>query len=410
MSSSPVALRVDRLHKEYRIVGPAERHSTLAEALSARLRDPFSGRRKRVLRALDGVSFELARGESLGIVGRNGAGKSTLLKVISRVTPPSSGEVHLWGRVGSLLEVETGFHPELTGRENIYLKGAVLGMRRCEIDSVFDEIVAFAGVDAFLDTPVKRYSSGMRVRLGFAVAAHVRTEILLIDEILAVGDVDFQRKCLGRMGELSRQEGRALIFVSHQMRMIEAACSRAIMLAGGRVVRDGPVAEVTRHYENAVGGAEIHHVTGTDIKWRGILNRAALDDLRADADVDFLLGFETGSAPIPGLHIDLAIKNSRNEIVVHARSPFVTEGLDLPPRAHVDVRYSIRSPRLVPGRYVLDVYAFVGGDQVVLWVENVDACVVAARAYFGRADVLPVLRAPIVPSYSITVERSESLR
>src|SRR2546421_12758153 len=188
--------------------------------------------------ALKDVSFQVKRGEVLGIVGRNGAGKSTLLKVLSRITNPTAGRVHLRGRVGSLLEVGTGFHPELTGRENVYLNGAILGMPRREIARKFDEIVAFAEVERFIDTPVKRYSSGMYLRLAFAVAAHLDPDVLLVDEVLSVGDAEFQRKSLGKMREVTG-EGRTILFVSHNMAAIRALCDRVILLDAGRVVLDG---------------------------------------------------------------------------------------------------------------------------------------------------------------------------
>ena len=182
--------------------------------------------------ALRGVSFEVKQGEILGIIGRNGAGKSTLLKILSRVTAPTSGELRVKGRIASLLEVGTGFHPELTGRENIFLNGAILGMTKAEIRKKFDEIVDFAGVERFMDTPVKRYSSGMYVRLAFAVAAHLEPEILIVDEVLAVGDAEFQKKCLGKMGDVA-QEGRTVLFVSHNMNAVKSLCGRALLLANG---------------------------------------------------------------------------------------------------------------------------------------------------------------------------------
>ena len=219
-------------------------------------------------RALDEVSFEVGVGEVVGIVGRNGAGKSTLLKILSRITEPSAGQVTIQGRVGSLLEVGTGFHPELTGRENIYLNGAILGMSRREITRKFDEIVGFAEIEKFLDVPVKRYSSGMHVRLAFAVASHLEPEILVIDEVLAVGDVAFQKKCLGKMNQVSR-DGRTVLFVSHNMSAMKALCTRAILLEKGDVTLDGTVDEVVNRYlrmtaEAARGGTiadDIHRLS-----------------------------------------------------------------------------------------------------------------------------------------------------
>jgi ABC-type polysaccharide/polyol phosphate transport system ATPase subunit len=198
--------------------------------------------------ALKDVNFEVRQGEVLGIIGRNGAGKSTLLKILSRITEPTKGRVTLRGRVASLLEVGTGFHPELTGRENIYLNGAILGMTRAEIRKKFDEIVAFAEVERFLDTPVKRYSSGMYVRLAFAVAAHLEPEILIVDEVLAVGDTEFQKKCLGKMDEVSRREGRTVLFVSHNLAAIAELANRAVLLKNGAVAFDGPVSEAISAY------------------------------------------------------------------------------------------------------------------------------------------------------------------
>jgi ABC-type polysaccharide/polyol phosphate transport system ATPase subunit len=200
--------------------------------------------------ALKDVSFEVKRGEVLGIIGRNGAGKSTLLKVLSRITEPSEGRVTIKGRVASLLEVGTGFHPELTGRENIYLNGAVLGMTRAEIKRKFDEIVAFAEVDKFLDTPVKRYSSGMYVRLAFAVAAHLEPEILVVDEVLSVGDAEFQKKCLGKMGEVA-SGGRTVLFVSHNIGSLQAICESGILLNAGRLTSRGPIGDVAREYRTS---------------------------------------------------------------------------------------------------------------------------------------------------------------
>ncbi len=260
-------IEAENLSKQYDIGAPEEVYSTLREALVGAARAPFArlfhpGRRRadETMWALKGVSFEVEPGEVVGIIGRNGAGKSTLLKILSRITKPTTGEVDLYGRVGSLLEVGTGFHPELTGRENIFLNGAILGMRRTEIERKFDEIVAFAEVEKFLDTPVKRYSSGMYVRLAFAVAAHLEPEILIVDEVLAVGDATFQKKCLGKMGDVAKQ-GRTVLFVSHNMVAVKSLCTRAILLDGGQVTREGNMDEVVDAYLTA----------GTDMAKTGII-------------------------------------------------------------------------------------------------------------------------------------------
>lgn len=279
---SDAAIRVEGLSKLYRI-GRRERYRALRDTLTDVLYAPF-----RVLRstlngcppsvnghedtiwALKDVSFEIKQGEVVGVIGRNGAGKSTLLKILSRITEPTEGYAEIRGRVGSLLEVGTGFHPELTGRENIYLNGAILGMKKAEIERKFDEIVAFAEVEKFIDTPVKHYSSGMYVRLAFAVAAHLEPEILLVDEVLAVGDAAFQKKCLGKMGDVAK-EGRTVLFVSHNMAAMSGLCSAAMWLADGTVRARGTTAELTQKYLAAassvtpVAGRTKRHI-GEDVR------------------------------------------------------------------------------------------------------------------------------------------------
>jgi len=261
---SEIAIRVQGLSKRYRI-GQREPYRALRDVLARGLTAPFratasvfrrSGpkgngiREKNYIWALKDVSFEVKRGEVVGIIGRNGAGKSTLLKILSRITEPTEGYAEIHGRVGSLLEVGTGFHPELTGRENIYLNGAILGMKKHEIDRKFDEIVAFAEIEKFIDTPVKYYSSGMYVRLAFAVAAHLEPEILLVDEVLAVGDAAFQKKCLGKMGDVAK-EGRTVLFVSHNMGAISQLCNQGICIEGGEVIRSGRISDVITSYLSA---------------------------------------------------------------------------------------------------------------------------------------------------------------
>lgn len=248
---SDIAVRAVGIGKQYRIganIASRQGYKTLQEDLLKFLRNPFKARAaQNTFWALRDVSFEVHHGEVLGIIGRNGAGKSTLLKVLSRITKPTTGYADVYGRIGSLLEVGTGFHPELTGRENIFLNGAILGMRRAEIQRRFDEIVEFAEIEQFLETPVKRYSSGMYMRLAFAVAAHLDPEILVVDEVLAVGDAKFQEKCLGKMREVAGS-GRTVLFVSHNMDAIQNLCARAIILAQGQVIFDGDVHQATHRY------------------------------------------------------------------------------------------------------------------------------------------------------------------
>ena len=256
MSASDLAISVQGLSKAYTIAHNVAQHTTMAEVLMHRLRHPFERQQRETFWALKDLSLDIKKGEVLGVIGRNGAGKSTLLKILSRITEPTSGKIDVYGRVGSLLEVGTGFHPELTGRENIYLNGQILGMRKKEIDRQFDAIVDFAEVEKFLDTPVKRYSSGMYVRLAFAVAAHLNPEILVVDEVLAVGDADFQKKCMGRMGQLVGEQGRTILFVSHNMGAIRSLCQRVVWLEQGRIRRVGPTIELSEEYYRAadVGG------------------------------------------------------------------------------------------------------------------------------------------------------------
>ena len=260
------AIWVEHLSKEYRIGTRQQTYRTLRDTVSEAMMTPFRRARKlwqgeasgaaelyETFWALDDVSFEIPRGEVVGLIGRNGAGKSTLLKILSQITEPATGQVTLYGRVGSLLEVGTGFHGELTGRDNIYLNGAILGMRRREVSKKFDEIVDFAEVEQFIDTPVKHYSSGMYLRLAFAVAAHLEPEILLVDEVLAVGDARFQRKCLQKMQDVG-QEGRTVIFVSHNMPAITRLCQRALLLEADQLQHDGPAPQVVGTYLNLGSG------------------------------------------------------------------------------------------------------------------------------------------------------------
>lgn len=323
---SDIAISVEGLSKSYKIShqrNGAARYKTLREDIVdlpkrvwSRVAKSNDGMGPETFWALKDVSFKVKQGEVVGIIGRNGAGKSTLLKILSRITEPISGEGKVYGRVGSLLEVGTGFHPELSGRENIFLNGAILGMTRTEVRAKFDEIVAFAEIEKFLDTPVKRYSSGMYVRLAFAVAAHLDPEILLVDEVLAVGDADFQRKCLGKMGEVARA-GRTVLFVSHNTGAINRLCSRCIVLEHGELVVDGDVGEATARYLNtslaapAFGGSTERSPRGShsarlcfaSIRLRD--SRQSNLSVAADEEIGIEMQFEVlapGAVLVPNFH------------------------------------------------------------------------------------------------------------
>ena len=360
-------IKVENLSKLYYLGELHERSNMLRDKLTGFFKKCGTPKKSETIWALRDVSFEVKAGEVLGIIGRNGAGKTTLLKILSRITKPTSGYATIDGRVGSLLEVGTGFHPELTGRENIYLNGAVLGMKKQEIQRKFDEIVAFAEIEKFLDTPVKRYSSGMYVRLAFGVAAHLQPEILLVDEVLAVGDTTFQKKCMGKMGRVA-QEGRTVLFVSHNMAAVAAICSRAVLIETGSVVADGDAYEVVAHYQQSLGSKQTSSVELTDWPSRhgpGDLARfksAATYDLKGQScDV-----ISIGAGLIIRLHIHffkpvrtpevgVAILNLLGQRVCHIVSAW--EGLSEPVDAG-EYMYEITIPRLflVPGLYTLTLW------------------------------------------------------
>jgi lipopolysaccharide transport system ATP-binding protein len=354
---SDTAISVRGLTKSYAIAHNAASHSTLAEALLHRARRPFARTNFETFWALREMSFEVERGDVVGIIGRNGAGKSTLLKVLSRITEPTHGEVLLYGRVGSLLEVGTGFHPELTGRENIYLNGQILGMRKKEIDRQFDAIVDFSGCERFLDTPVKRYSSGMYVRLAFAVAAHLQSEILVVDEVLAVGDADFQRKCLGKMRDVATG-GRTVLFVSHHMQSVASLCRSCLYLEGGRVKYAGAVREGIQHYMDFKPEA----------KWEqnAVARRPGSGEVRALSfqtdkqvylstdSIEVVMRVQPMHAGASRYFISLQIVNTQGVNVIHLDSRLL--GKDYSAADALDIRYVISNPRLAQGDYFVNAY------------------------------------------------------
>lgn len=287
---SDIAIKVEGLGKEY-IIGH-QKQGDIMNSFSAGWKRLFQkGKTKESFWALKDLDFEIKQGEAVGIIGRNGAGKSTLLKILSRITEPTTGRFEINGRVSSLLEVGTGFHPELTGRENIYLNGTILGMNRKEIKQKFDEIVDFSGVEKFLDTPVKHYSSGMKVRLAFSVAAHLEPEILIIDEVLAVGDAEFQKKCLGKMDEVSKGEGRTILFVSHNMGAVQNLCQKGVVLKDGQIYKDQKIVDAIYSYKQMTS---LQHSTkliidkNTQREGRGYAQIVSVELLENGQPVDFL--------------------------------------------------------------------------------------------------------------------------
>jgi lipopolysaccharide transport system ATP-binding protein len=375
---SEIAIRVEGLGKQYRLGETRERYATLRDQIRkwTSPRGWFRRAAERSARsdfwALRDVSFEVKRGDVVGIIGRNGAGKSTLLKILSRITEPTEGEADLHGRVGSLLEVGTGFHPELTGRENIFLNGAILGMKRTEIVRRFDEIVAFAEVEKFIDTPVKHYSSGMYMRLAFAVAAHLEPEILVVDEVLAVGDAEFQKKCLGKMGEVARG-GRTVLFVSHNMAAIQALCSRVCVLRQGELAFNGRTNEGMLAYVNAAGETANHwqrpstatsgplFFTTVGVELRGAQPRLHLE-------VDLVLR-ENG--PHFPSFVSIDIRDEIGTPIMQALprlSPFTQPG-----RGEHIVRMFVELPPLIPGTYTLSPWVGPHNTETYDWAEAVVA-------------------------------------
>ncbi len=345
MSTSDIALSVRDLSKAYTISHNQTKHVTLAEEMLHRIRHPFQRAETETFWAVKDVSFDVEKGKVVGIIGRNGAGKSTLLKVLSRITEPTKGRVDLYGQLGSLLEVGTGFHPELTGRENVYLNGQILGMRKAEIDRLFDDIVEFAGVAQFLDTPVKRYSSGMYVRLAFAVAAHLRSDILVLDEVLAVGDAKFQEKCLGKMKDVAT-EGRTVLFVSHNMAAVGDLCDTGILLDKGSIREQGDLRQVISAYLGDHMGNEARFDSGP-------LRSVTVNQM--DDGIEILAEYVNGEPmPLPCLGF---VVNDVMGIPIFGANPKYY-GIDSvnSPRREGTVRVMVREPKLLDGTYRLSVW------------------------------------------------------
>lgn len=352
------AVSVSDLSKVYRIKSATQNSPTRAtEAIVHRLRHPLEKAEFEEFSALSDINFDIPFGEAVGIIGRNGAGKSTLLKVLTRITAPTTGRIELGGRVGSLLEVGTGFHPELTGRENIFLNGALLGMRKSEITRRFDEIVEFSGVQKFLETPVKRYSSGMYVRLAFSVAAHLETEILAIDEVLAVGDAEFRNKSLAKMRDVAK-DGRTVLYVSHQMATVTALCTSAIYLAGGKLLHSGSVDEVLELYRDSF--ESVAEVSAVAARRPGTGELRTADVRMADtvfsSTDDKVIEIDVPANPdsIGNYFISCHINDANGVVITKCDSRLVEAWFD--PDVEQQVQLSISGLWFTPGRYTVDVF------------------------------------------------------
>ncbi|MEX0864427.1 MAG: ABC transporter ATP-binding protein [Acidimicrobiia bacterium] len=411
MSSDPPVITTHEISKKYRL-GTRASYGRLTESL-ARLPAKLVNRAAKTpasdFWALRDITIDIARGEVVGIIGRNGAGKSTLLKILSRVTRPTSGRAELRGRVGALLEVGTGFHPELTGRENVFLSGAILGLSQRAITARFDEIVEFADIGPFLETPVKRYSSGMRVRLGFAVAAHLEPEILIIDEVLAVGDAAFQRKSLGKMSDASKG-GRTILFVSHNLAAVKSVCTRSVLLEKGSVVRDGIPHEVVEEYLRRTGemsfvsladrldrqGNGAMRFVGAWVEYRGTPS----DFVVTGESAVIALAFET-SAHVSNVDVTVGLFDTLGSGALFLGSEMAGASWSVVPTTGV-FRCAIDKVGLLPGTYQATVMATLRGEPLD-WVLNAFRVQVEEGDFFGTGRLPPNGYGPVVQDHEWTL-------
>lgn len=422
-----IAIRCEGISKEYRI-GERERYRTFRDVITNAVTRPFravgqagsgfAGEKKArpTIWALQDISFEVNHGEVIGIIGRNGAGKSTLLKILSRITEPTRGYADVNGRIGSLLEVGTGFHPELTGRENIFLNGAILGMRKAEIAKKFDEIVSFAEVEKFIDTPVKRYSSGMYVRLAFAVAAHLDPEILIIDEVLAVGDAEFQKKCLGRMEASARYEGRTILFVSHNIAAVESLCSSVILLSSGMVVARGDTSSVIHEYLKSIRrdilvplerrgdrqGSGLVQFTSMALAGESGHN---LNNFQCGADAVLVLTLNNMSDRALKLSVSVGVDNELGQRILLLDSALLGSDIEGVMPGPGTLRIVLKRLGLLPGRYHLTIFATANG-VIVDWVKNAAVFDVEAGDYFGSGRLPSAGEALFVVDHTFEYEKT----
>lgn len=409
-----IAIKVENLGKAYRIGLKETKHENLTGALKAAILKPFKNFKRisnlkkfgneeeqDIFWANRNINFTVHKGEVLGIIGKNGAGKSTLLKLLSRITDPTEGRIELHGKVASLLEVGTGFNPELTGGENIYLNGTILGLTRKEIKDRYDQIVAFSGIEKFMETPVKRYSSGMKVRLAFAVAAHLDPEILIIDEVLAVGDAEFQKKCLGKMEEVAGREGRTVLFVSHDMAAVKKLCTRAILLEAGKITVEGTPTEVVDYYLKNASGVELNtnSLSSSGRKGSGkfiITNLQFLNSkmepvrvLETGMDLNIRLSYET-TEKSPNPVINLIIRNNLQQELVNFLSRDSYMGT-ITLQAKGEVILKVPKLPLLPGRYTLDCNLKFD-TEITDMLEGVAVLDVEKGDFYGTGKIIDAMK------------------
>jgi lipopolysaccharide transport system ATP-binding protein len=398
---SDIAIHIEHLSKQYHIQSAQHRDDRLGDKLADGLRSLFGrARRPHVSQstfwALKDISFDIKQGEVMGLIGGNGAGKSTLLKILSRITEPTEGMAEIYGRLGSLLEVGTGFVGDLSGRENVYLSGAIMGMKKSEIDRRFDEIVEFSGVEQFIDTPIKHYSSGMYVRLGFSVAAHLEPEILIVDEVLAVGDAVFQKKCMGKMGNVAK-EGRTVVLVSHNAAAIQGLCSECCLLKSGQLIAQGDPRTVLEQYTATAGSGQVIRVGerkdregSGEIRFEEVTilddNARLIDHALSGQNISIAVSYRAGeSKPISRLDVHVTFYTDRGQFMFTCSSEASGHPFDgLAP--HGQIVCHIPELPLAPGRYSFNLWSTVRGDMAD-WVQQAGSLIVEPGDYFGTGQL-----------------------
>jgi lipopolysaccharide transport system ATP-binding protein len=419
---SNVAIQVENLSKIYKLgeIGTGTLSQDIERWIRVKilgLEDPFSNidiyendkkSKNREVKILDDINFEINKGEAIGIIGKNGAGKSTLLKILSRITSPTTGNININGRLASLLEVGTGFHPELTGRENIFLNGALLGMKKQEITKKFEEIVEFSGISKFIDTPVKRYSSGMYVRLAFAVAAHLESEILIVDEVLAVGDVEFQKKCLGKMQDITKGEGRTILFVSHNLAAVENFCEKSILIEKGKLKMFGQTNAIIQEYLNSVSlNGTVKLKDNTERKGNGQLrfidytfeqsNKICDSNLEALVDLQIKIEFKVEDIEnVKNIKIDLGINDMYEQ-----RIALLSTDLIIHNTKNSSVVFLIKDFPLAPGSYNCTLFSTVNGE-IADWVSNIMQFNVLEKDYYKTGKIIVNNMSKTLLNYSST--------